>query len=102
MPMAPTPGPPHSTWATRASARSHCTAGEGPPLASARNSALIQARRKTVAPSSAEATAPSRPNSEGMYTAKPASRTQRAKRATWGLMPGISVITITAGPLPAT
>ena len=33
---------------------------------------------------------------------KPASRTQRAKRATCGLMPGISAITITAGPLPAT
>ena len=29
---------------------------------------------------------------------KPASRTQRAKRATCGLMPGISVMTITAGP----
>ena len=30
---------------------------------------------------------------------KPASRTQRLKRATCGLMPGISVITITAGPV---
>jgi hypothetical protein len=33
---------------------------------------------------------------------KPASRTQRPKRATCGLIPGISVITITAGPLPDT
>ena len=32
----------------------------------------------------------------------PASRTQRAKRATCGLMPGISLMTITAGPEPAT
>ena len=31
----------------------------------------------------------------------PASITHRAKRATCGLMPGISVITITAGPVPA-
>ena len=46
--------------------------------------------------------APSSPNRWGMKTVKPASRTQRANRATWGLMPGISVITITAGPLPAT
>ena len=32
----------------------------------------------------------------------PASRTIRAKRATWAEIPGISAITITAGPLPAT
>src|ERR1700754_2207046 len=37
-----------------------------------------------------------------MYTVKPASRTQRAKRATCGLMPGTSGITITAGPVPDT
>jgi len=53
-------------------------------------------------PSSTVGTAPSRPNSDGMYTVNPASRTQRLKRATCGLMPGISVMTITAGPAPAT
>src|SRR5260221_10958652 len=37
-----------------------------------------------------------------MYTLKPASRTHRAKRATCGVMPGISVMTMTAGPSPAT
>jgi hypothetical protein len=37
-----------------------------------------------------------------MYTVKPALRTQRLKRATCGLMPGISAMTITAGPVPAT
>jgi hypothetical protein len=52
--------------------------------------------------SSASGSAPSRPNSDGIHTVKPASRTQRAKRARCGLMPGISGITITAGPLPAT
>jgi len=31
----------------------------------------------------------------------PASQTQRARRATWGVMPGLSDITITAGPEPA-
>jgi hypothetical protein len=33
---------------------------------------------------------------------KAASRTQRAKRATSGLIPGISLITMTADPRPAT
>ena len=36
-----------------------------------------------------------------MYTVNPASRTHRLKRATCGLMPGISVMTTTAGPTPA-
>ena len=70
--------------------------------AKARNSALTHARWKMAVPSSAPGTAPSRPNSEGMYTVNPASLTQRLKRATCGLMPGISVMTITAGPVPVT
>src|SRR5262245_11578624 len=37
-----------------------------------------------------------------MWTVKPASRTHRLKRATCGLMPGISAMTTTAGPEPAT
>ena len=45
---------------------------------------------------------PGSPNRFGIQTVKPASRTMRAKRATWGVIPGISVITITAGPEPAT
>ena len=62
----------------------------------------MQARWKTAVPASTSGTAPSRPNSDGMWTVNPASRTQRLKRATCGLMPGISVMTITAGPDPAT
>jgi hypothetical protein len=38
----------------------------------------------------------------GHVDGNPASRTQRAKRATSGLIPGISLMTMTAGPLPAT
>ena len=56
----------------------------------------------TARPAAASGNAPSRPNSDGRYTEKPASRTQRAKRATCGLIPGISASTITAGPAPAT
>jgi hypothetical protein len=70
--------------------------------ANARNSALAHARRNVALPSSTAGTPPSRPNSDGMYTVNPASRTQRLKRATCGLIPGISVMTITAGPAPAT
>src|SRR5207245_604746 len=66
MPMAPTPGPPHSRCARRASARSHCVTGLDALAAKARNSALTHARWKTAAPSSAPGTAPSRPKSEGM------------------------------------
>ena len=102
MPIAPTPGPPHSPCASRASDRSHTVTGLDSLAANARNSALMHARCRMAAPSSTCGSAPSRPNSEGMYTVKPASLTQRLKRATCGLMPGISVITITAGPLPDT
>ena len=77
MPMAPTPGPPHSSCASRANARSHCVTGLDSLAAKARNSALTQARLNTAMPSSTCGTAPSRPNSDGMYTVKPASRTQR-------------------------
>ena len=66
MPIAPTPGPPHSSCASRASARSHCVTGLDSLAAKARNSALTQARLNTATPSSAPGTAPSRPNSEGM------------------------------------
>src|SRR5207245_116284 len=58
MPMAPTPGPPHSWCASRASARSHCVTGLDWLAASALNSALTQARWKTAMPSSAPGTAP--------------------------------------------
>ena len=44
MPMAPTPGPPHSPCANRASERSHCVTGLDSLAAKARNSALTQAR----------------------------------------------------------
>ena len=66
MPMAPTPGPPHSACASFASARSHCVTGLVSLAANARNSALTQTRWKIAAPSSAAGTAPSRPNSDGM------------------------------------
>ena len=44
IPMAPTPGPPHSPCANRASDRSHFVTGLDSFEAMARNSALTQAR----------------------------------------------------------
>src|SRR5262245_5870056 len=44
---------------------------------------------------------PGSPKSEGILTLNPASRTRRPKSATSGVIPGISWITITAGPDPA-
>ena len=43
---------------------------------------------------------PGVPNSEGRTAVKPASSTRRPKSATSGVIPGISVMTMTAGPLP--
>ena len=38
MPTAPTPGPPHSWWSSRASARSHAMTGDVEPMAIVANS----------------------------------------------------------------
>jgi hypothetical protein len=86
----------------RARLRSHCVIGLAWSAASLRNSALAQVRLNVAIDSSASGSAPSRPNSDGIHTVKPASRTQRAKRARCGLMPGVSGIPITAGPRPPT
>jgi hypothetical protein len=100
MPMAPTPGPPHSLWACAARARNHTVTGLDSFAAKARNSRLTQARSKTTLPSLAVATAPSRPNRLGIHTVNPATRTHRANRATCGLIPGISAITNDGGAHP--
>ena len=44
IPIAPTPGPPHSEWAWRHSARSQSVIGLDSPRASTLNSRLMQAR----------------------------------------------------------
>ena len=43
---------------------------------------------------------PGSPKSTGIRTVQPSSRTRRARPATSGVMPGISAMTITAGPSP--
>ncbi len=48
-----------------------------------------------------EISRPGVPNSCGIATVKPASTTRWANATTFGVMPGISLITTTPGPLPA-
>ncbi len=44
---------------------------------------------------------PGTPKSDGKTAVNPASITRRANASTSGVMPGISSMTMTAGPLPA-
>lgn len=64
------------------------------------NSRLTQIPAMLRTDSSTVAPAPGRPNSDGMTTVKPRVTTSSANSSTAGVMPGISWITITPGPLP--
>lgn len=71
------------------------------PWANTVNSRLIQARVREERTYPGVATRPSSPNRWGITAVNPASTTVRPKVATAGVMPGISLITMTAGPDPA-
>ena len=101
MPTAPTPGPPHSSWAWRARARSQSMAGGVVRRAKARNSREMHTLGATFAMFAGVLSAPGSPKRTGMNTVWPRSTTRRANPATAGVMPGISAITMTAVPLPA-
>ena len=64
------------------------------------NSRLTQTLAMLRTVSSTVAGAPARPNSDGITTVKPRATTSSANSSTAGVMPGISWITITPGPLP--
>ena len=70
-------------------------------VAKAENSLLTQALGMERRYSPRSAGIPSRPNSDGIHTVNPFPTTTRAKSATLGVTPGISAMTITAGPEPA-
>ena len=71
MPTAPTPGPPHSSCALAASARSQPTIGLVCPVAKTVNSRATQARGQAVRRTVRHGR-PGVPNSYGRYTVKPA------------------------------
>ena len=98
MPTAPTPGPPHCwcSWAARA--RNQATTGLVRRRARTENSWEMHARPSEPRVYRPVGSRPSSPNRWGITTVNPASATIRANRATLGVMPGSSLITITAGP----
>jgi len=101
MPTAPTPRPPHSLCAWRASARSQSTIGLERSVDQAANSRRMQMPRSMVPKEfSGRISLPASPNRWGQNTVMPAAATREAKRSTNGCSPGISWITITAGPVP--
>ena len=100
MPTAPTPGPPQSACARAASARSHGTVGmvRSANSENSRDTHIRSAHRANCPPVTG---APGVPNSDGRYTVYPALTRRSPKAYTPGCSPGISCITITAGPLPS-
>src|SRR5262249_20617068 len=99
MPMAPTPRPPHSSWARRARARSHSVTGLALFAASSVNSREMQSDKIRPSVGFSALPASGEPNRTGAYTRNPASHTQRQKRASVGVKPYTSWMTITPGPL---
>ncbi len=100
MPTAPTPGPPHSVCTCFASARNHSVTGAVLSVASAANSFATHAGIIDCTPYPIDGSRPGVPNSDGSTAVKPSSASRRPKPATFGLMPGISVITTMPGPEP--
>ena len=100
MPTAPTPGPPQLSWASPANARNQSVTGARRLVANAANSFETQAGAMVRAMARGLGSAPGSPKSTGSTTVQPRSTTRRAKSATAGVMPGISAMTMTAGPSP--
>jgi len=110
IPTAPTPGPPHRSCSKTASALNQSTTGELLPVAHTVNSRLMHARNNESPAYISAASGfgirgtgsrPGSPNSTGSTAEQPIPATMRANASTFGVIPGISAITITAGPVPA-
>ncbi len=107
IPTAPTPGPPQRSCSAPARARNQPTTGDVRCVAQVVNSRLTH-RGTTVRAKWAAAvilfpsfvSRPGSPNRWGMTAVHPIPATVRANAATFGVIPGSSAMTITAGPLP--
>ncbi len=107
MPTAPTPGPPQRSCSSAANARSQSTTGDVRPVASTVNSRLTHvgtnddsAYRTEPSRPPANGSRPGSPNRWGSTAVQPMSTTRSANSTTLGVMPGISAMTTTAGPVP--
>src|SRR5664280_1379225 len=100
MPTTPTPAPPHSPSAMAASARSQVATRL---VRSARMVNSLEMHNPATDRRIAALLngSPGRPNSDGRKTVYPASINHCANSTTPGCSPGISWMTITAGPVPA-
>ncbi len=100
IPTAPTPGPPHVVNSWLASSRRKRVMGLVFPRASVANSRLTQARAISAMTYDPAGWRPGVPKRCGITAVIPRSATFRANAATRGVIPGISWITMTAGPAP--
>ena len=100
MPRAPTPGPPSSSCSEAARARVQVAMGDVLLVARAVNSLEMQTWASDFTMAPVDISRPGVPKSDGMTTVKPASTTSSAKACTFGVMPGISWMTTTPGPVP--
>ena len=100
MPNAPTPGPPSSSCSSRASDRSQPATGVVSLSASLVNSLFTHSLGNILATCLTVAGPSTSPNRCGITTVNPAATTSSANAITSGVMPGISWITTTPGPVP--
>ena len=100
IPTTPTPGPPHRTCSDAARPRSQPVTRLSAPTANSVNSLETHALRNTLPIDLPVFSTPGSPKRWGIATLHPAATTARAKSATFGVIPGISAITMTHGPVP--
>ena len=100
MPRAPTPGPPSSACSSRASERSQSAIGEVWCSRILLNSRLMQACRSELTAAIGESDDGTFPNRCGITTVQPRPTTSSENATTSSVIPGISEITTTPGPLP--
>ena len=100
IPITPMPGPPLTSWACWPSARSQSVTGAVRPAAKAANSFETHAGTIERNALTAVAGSPGTPNRLGSHTEHPTPTTRSANSTTFGVMPGISAMTTTAGPSP--
>ena len=100
MPTTPTPGPPWRSCSWRASALHHSMTGLVLPVAHAENSFDTHAGPIALMVLPIDGSAPGTPKRWGTTAVQPMAATRSAKSRTFGVMPGISANTSTAGPVP--
>jgi len=100
MPTTPTPGPPQRACSAAASLRNQAVIGLVLRSAKQANSRETQAGPMERRAYHGETARPGSPKTWGRTAVQPAAATRRPNCATSGVIPGISLITTTAGPVP--